>query len=430
MYQSTIRVLVMDTTTTISKWVLQTLHENGFDASRLKVQVNKLLPVAVAGEGRKSVDFWTGIYHVIPFEGSVCLYVYKQMNQEGKFFKSSIASSDMDPIDQPKEFDQEEMDISKQSRKDSLNDPKFQKELNSVRKFISDHNGSVDADTFDVNTSISDNDFNNTDVDKNPLSSEVSLKPLESSATCEISNRTENNQELVVADLSDLFNALSGEIIQGHWVHEYYKGFEQAANLTMKIIDRPVRFSDPSKIVNQELLGNLIIKYGDSQNSKDPIFSIASLTDNGYCIETPYFLAEENNFALIGGSLSSDDKWYFVTDDFNSATSIQRATGIKTIAVAKGVDLGFVFNELLTCSPNAKVRYFRNESIEFRPARLESLKFDAQYNIGHIFLDRDIHTWGGYSYLYEKEHGEFCDAEFKKLINGALQEYKTFIANF
>lgn len=38
------------------------------------------------------------------------------MSQEGKFFKSSIASSDMDPIDQPKEFDQEEdIDISKLS---------------------------------------------------------------------------------------------------------------------------------------------------------------------------------------------------------------------------------------------------------------------------------------------------------------------------
>lgn len=67
----------METTTVISNWVVQTLHKNGFDASRLRIQVNKLLPVAVAGECRKTVKYWTGIYHVIPFEGSVCLYTNK-----------------------------------------------------------------------------------------------------------------------------------------------------------------------------------------------------------------------------------------------------------------------------------------------------------------------------------------------------------------
>lgn len=418
----------MQATIAISKWVSSTLNDNGFDASRIKVKINELLPVAMAGEARKSVELWTGLYHVIPFDGYVCLYTYSQIEKKGHFFKSKLSSADMDPIDQPMSFEPEDVSLTlKNSRKASLSDPKFHKELNGVQRFIIANNGYIDPEQKIV--APDQPDLNTDDLDGSEPYTDHS-NGADQGIKEDFPDNNSNEEQIgsvLVADLIELFDVLDAEIDPDHWANEVYRGLNDIEHGCIKVISKHVEFSNPDMQVNEPLLGNVLIKYNDSRTGQEPVMAIASLTDDGFYREVPYFISEENNLTVIGGELAQEDKWYFVADDYNSALSLYRATGIKTIAAAKGVDIGFVFNEILSYAPNAKVRYFRNEGIDLRPARLESLKYDAQYNIGHIFIDRELATWAEYSNLYFNEYGIDCDVEFKKLINEALQEYKEFI---
>lgn len=426
----------MQATNTIKKWVVSTLNDNGFDGSKLKVMLNELLPVAMAGEGRKNPDYWTGLYHVIAFDGSVCLYAYNQREKNGNFFKSDIAASDMDPIDQPPEFQNDDPDlIVKISRKEALNDPKFQKELDSVQNFIQKHQGNIDIRDQKVvhepQPKVIDFESEHGVVDFMPQDERQEHgKAAESHGAPEKLEQLHVDEfaPIVANNLVELFDLLDSEINPNHWAFNVYRGIDLIGYDCIKVINRPVQLTNQVIDLNGDLIGNVLIRYGDSQNSNMPVMGLGFLTSiNGQSSELPCFIAEENNFIILGGELTPDDKWCFVANDFKSALSIYRATGIKTIAAPRGMDIGFVFNEVLRTVPQVKIRFFRNEHINMRSARVASMKYDADYNIGHIFIDLDYPTWGDYSDLYFEQYGEDADSKFKGLIQDALREGNQFI---
>lgn len=426
----------MQATNTIKKWVVSTLNDNGFDASKLKVMLNELLPVAMAGEGRKNPDYWTGLYHVLAFDGSVCLYAYNQREKHGNFFKSDIAASDMDPIDPPHEFQNNDPDlIIKISRKEALDDPKFKKELDSVQNFIQKNQGKINRlDQEIILESQPDiTDFEPEYDSGDPMSHDRQQDHGQAPESYGVPVEKEQLHvdrfaPIVANNLVELFDLLDSEINPNHWAFNVYRGIDLIGYDCIKVINRPVQLTNQVIDLNGDLMGNVLIRYGDSQNSNMPVMGLGFLTSiNGHSSELPCFIAEENNFLILGGELTPDDKWCFVANDFKSALSIYRATGIKTIAAPKGVDIGFVFNEVLRTVPQVKIRFFRNEHINMRSARVESMKYDVNYNIGHIFIDLDFHTWGDYSDLYLEQYGEDAERQFKGLIQDALREGQQFI---
>lgn len=426
----------MQATNTIKKWVVSTLNDNGFDASKLKVMLNELLPVAMAGEGRKNPEYWTGLYHVIAFDGSVCLYAYNQREKNGNFFKSDIAASDMDPIDQPHEFQNDDPDlIIKIARKEALNDQKFQKELDSVQNFIQKNKRSIAPPDQEIilepQQSITNFEPEHNAVEPMSYDQQQDHGQLAESYGAPYEQEQLHVDEfapIVVNDLVELFDQLDTEINPDHWAFRAYRGIESIGCDCIKVVNRPVQLTNQEIALNGDLMGNVLIRYGNSHNSDMPVIGLGFLTSiNGKSSELTCFIAEENNFLIFGGDLAADDKWCFVTNDFKSALSIYRATGIKTIAAPKGVDMGFVFDEVLRTAPQAKIRFFRNEHINMRSARVESMKYDADYNIGHIFIDLDYPTWGDYSDLYLEQYGEDAERQFKGLIQDALREGKQFI---
>lgn len=404
----------MQATVAVTKWVTQTLLDNGYDSSRIKIQLNELLPVAMASEGRKSHEYWTGLYHVIAFDGLVCLYTYSQLEKRGMFYKSNIASSDMDPIDLPEGFSEEVSSDESKPAAESKPDHKFQNELNAAQEFI---NKSEKEKAKKNNPNFQSNQP--TLPHDDTMDTAVSTK--------DQAKEFQNETNLVVGNLMELFEVLDSHIAADHWANRVYRGLNNIDHTCIKVINKEVVFSNPELSINAPLMGSVLIQYKDSKSDKTPVMSLGTLSGDGVYIETPYFLGEENNFTVIGKPLTKDDKWYFVANDFNSGLSLYRATGVTTIVAAKGVDIGFVFNELLLNAANAKIRFFRNESINMRDSHLNSIKFDADYGIGHIFIDCNVPTWGDYSNQFFLEHGADADVKFKALINDAIQEGKKYL---
>ena len=120
----------------VTEWVKNTLENFGCSTTKIRIRPNELLAIPVQGQEKKVSEFWTGLYHLIGFEGKICLYVCDAFRSTGMFYKSEFSDELLETFvfHNSEEMSVEEVIIK--SKKEALGDEKFINEQKRVQAFI------------------------------------------------------------------------------------------------------------------------------------------------------------------------------------------------------------------------------------------------------------------------------------------------------
>ncbi|AMW80531.1 hypothetical protein AMD27_16575 (plasmid) [Acinetobacter sp. TGL-Y2] len=364
----------------VTEWVTTTLENFGCSTAKIRIRPNELLAIPVQGQEKKVSEFWTGLYHLMDFEGEICLYVCDALRSTGKFYKSEFSAELLETfaIHNVDEVSVEEIIIK--SKKEALSDEKFINEQLRVQAFI--EKGKIKKLSTVSQLGVS--------VDQQK---EVNNKQIET-ASLKIEKFN---------DLEDLYESLpiatrdSCVGLQKYFSPEI-RGFKE-----LRTVDRPVSVNNLEGLKFELEKGQYIASYKDSNYSNLPTFALITQNQLGGFNEQSISNKNAVNFKVFNELSKDSEKWIFIAADFFSALEINKSTGFKAIAVTNLNGIEVILDEIIRGNPDTNIVICRNENITHRMKYRELIMQDLKYSVFHAFLEQENSNWGGYSLTVQQD---------------------------
>lgn len=381
----------------VTEWVTNTLENFGCSTTKIRIRPNELLAIPVQGQEKKVSEFWTGLYHLIGFEGKICLYVCDAFRSTGMFYKSEFSDELLETFvfHNIEEMSVEEVIIK--SKKEALGDEKFINEQKRVQAFIEKGKNKKLSSDGQLGGSVGEQE--------------------------KINNEQMAIDSLMIEqcnDLEDLFESLpiatkdASVSLQKHFPPEI-RGFEE-----LRIVDRPVSVNSLDGVKFEFEKAQYIASYKDSKFNNSPTFALITQKELGGFDEKIIPNNNAVNFKVFDDLSKNSEKWIFIAADFFSALEINKATGFKTMAVTNLNGIEVILDEVIRGNSGTKIVICRNENIAHRLRHSELITQDLKYSIFHAFLEQKNTNWGQYALTVQPD-------TFKQSLREAIKKSKAVL---
>lgn len=316
----------------LNTWAIGALHEFGFHkvlkTISIEVVVNK--PLLNQELGQKSN--WGGFYHIFEQNGSICLYMFNQVENKAQvlMIDSEVSLADLILTKEEKTTDE----ILKESMQKALTDPKLEIEKERIENFISKSKTKKNVQVSGVDSIESNLNKKGREGEEKSLSNLICINSLH--------------------DLSE-FKQIDEVLFNDHIFAKYYL-LKDVGRLFEVKSDIDVKFFDQEYSLKK---GEIVFPL---KNKAHELFAILKLEESG-AISAKTIISPRPfvvNCYTLGDLHLEQSKWVFVVSDFLSGLMIRAETGVNVIVCESEEGIGLLVNDLRNRHKDIKIGCFLN----------------------------------------------------------------------
>ncbi len=316
----------------LNTWAIDALHEFGFHkvlkTISIEVVVNK--PLLTQELGQKLS--WGGFYHIFEQNGSICLYMFNQVENKAQvlMIDSDLSLADLILTKEAKSADE----ILKESMQKALTDPKLETEKKRIEAFLSKSKTKKDVQMSAVNS-------------------------IESNITEKVSGSEKESlfNLICINSLHDL-SALKyiEEVLFNEHIFAKYYSLKDIGQLFEVKRDMDVKFFDQEYSLKK---GEIIFPL---KNKAYELFAILELDEGGQITAKTIISPRPSlvNCYTLGDLQLEQSKWVFIVSDFLSGLMIRAETGVNVIVCESEEGIGLLVNDLRGRHKELKIGCFLN----------------------------------------------------------------------
>lgn len=316
----------------LNTWAIGALHEFGFHkvlkTISIEVVVNK--PLLNQELGQKSN--WGGFYHIFEQNGSICLYMFNQVENKAQvlMIDSELSLADLILTKEEKTTDE----ILKESMQKALTDPKLEIEKKRIENFISKSKTKENVQVSGVDSIESNLNKKGREGEEKSLSNLVCINSLH--------------------DLSE-FKQIDEVLFNDHIFAKYYLLKDMGRLFEVKS-DIDVKFFDQEYSLKK---GEIVFPL---KNKAHELFAILKLEESGAISAKTIISPRPSvvNCYTLGDLHLEQSKWVFVVSDFLSGLMIRAETGVNVIVCESEEGIGLLVNDLRNRHKDIKIGCFLN----------------------------------------------------------------------
>lgn len=316
----------------LNTWAIGALHEFGFHkvlkTISIEVVVNK--PLLNQELGQKSN--WGGFYHIFEQNGSICLYMFNQVENKAQvlMIDSELSLADLILTKEEKTTDE----ILKESMQKALTDPKLEIEKKRIENFISKSKTKNNVQVSGVDSIESNLNKKGREGEEKSLSNLICINSLQ--------------------DLSE-FKQTDEVLFNDHIFAKYYLLKDMGRLFEVKS-DIDVKFFDQEYSLKK---GEIVFPL---KNKAHELFAILKLEESGAISAKTIISPRPSvvNCYTLGDLHLEQSKWVFVVSDFLSGLMIRAETGVNVIVCESEEGIGLLVNDLRNRHKDIKIGCFLN----------------------------------------------------------------------